>query len=86
METILLENREVIQDVITLKDINQITKDTKLYYELGYKIDARLGVDNGNWVRTGYFKEIEKPLDFCRQDEAMLRPDYLKHHNFKIKL
>lgn len=86
METILLENREVIQDVITLKDINQITKDTKLYYELGYKIDARLGVDNGNWVRTGYFKEIENPLNFCSEDTHMLRPEYLKHHNFKIKL
>jgi hypothetical protein len=86
MENILLESREPVLGVVTLKDISQVIEGVKLYYKLGYKINPKLGVDNGNWVRTDYFKEIENTLDFCSQDKHMLRPDYLKHHNFKIKL
>ncbi len=84
MENILLENETLIENVHTLQNIKQVNKNTKLYYELGYKINMRLSVDNNNWVRTGHFKEIKNPLEFVLQDKNMKEKSYLKHHNFKF--
>ena len=84
-EHILLEDRTPILNVQTLKNINQLDVKARLFYEIGYKINYKLGVDNDNWVKTGYFKEIQNPIEYIGNDKRMVEECYLNHHNFKFK-
>lgn len=82
---ITLITGEIIENVKKLTNIEEINSNTEIYYELGYKIDARKGVDNGNWVRTNIFKEITDVIEFKTMDFRMDDPSYIDHHNFVFK-
>lgn len=75
---IVLENGEAILNVQKLSKRNEITEKTKLYYELGYYSDHH----HTNWVRTGKYREINKPVEFMDKDDRLDDPKYIAHHNF----
>lgn len=79
---IILEDGQAILNVKKLSKREEITEKTKLYYELGYKRNVNLGVDGGNWVRTGKYKEITDPVEFRDEDDRLDDPKYIAHHNF----
>lgn len=79
---IILENGEAVLNVQKLNKRSEITEKTKLYYELGYKRNIELGVDGGNWIRTGKFKEITDTVKFREGDDRLEDPKYIAHHNF----
>lgn len=71
---------------IKVENIEDIKKpNIRLFYELGEKLDIRLGVDNGNWKRSGLFKEIKDIEDFVLRDVRLNDVDYINHHNFHTK-
>jgi len=57
----------------------------ELYYERGYKRNIKLGVDGGNWIRTGKFIKIENPFELKEMDDRLDDVEYINHHNFVYK-
>lgn len=85
MEITLIKNnatKETVPGVKPLTERSQIGSALRVFYEAGHKKDPNLGVDGGNWVRTGEFIEIEDPLNFMKKDDRLDDPAYIKHHNF----
>lgn len=70
--------------MIPMRDISIIENGDKLFYELGYKIDDKKGVDEGNWVSTGNFKEVQDVALMLELDTRMKDLEYLEHHNFML--
>ncbi len=66
------------------RDITQYEPGDRLFYELGFKINAKLPNHKDNWIRTGQFKEILDVQSLILMDNMLSDPLYLEHHNFKI--
>ena len=64
-------------------DIKLVSKEDRLFYELGYKVNSDLGYGN-NWAKTGIFREIHNIEEFIYSDKLLNNSGYLKHHNFMI--
>ena len=71
-------------DMKAMRNINDIAEGDKLFYELGFKLNIKLGVTGGNWIRTGKFKEVKDVKDMLVNDKRMVDIDYLEHHNFML--
>jgi hypothetical protein len=70
-------------NMIPVLNINTIDNGDRLFYELGYKINSKLGYDS-NWAKTGNFKEIDDVMKYITEDKHLSDIEYLKHHNFMI--
>ena len=71
-------------EMIEMIDQVMFKDGDRLFYEVGYKINADLASYGVNWARTGQFKEVENPIKFIEKDELLDNAEYLKHHNFMI--
>ena len=72
-------------------DKNQITKNVRLFYELGhYKVLERTLDGNGDiienkkWITENIFKEIDDVDEFLKTGTRLDDPEFLEHHNFVI--
>lgn len=74
----------ITPDMVPMRDISSISEGDRLFYEIGFKINSKLGVTGRNWVRTGNFKEIKNINYMLENDERMIDIDYLEHHNFML--
>jgi hypothetical protein len=74
----------ILPNMILMRDINQISDGDKLFYELGYKINANNLSFENNWIREGKFKEIENVKEFIEGDKFLSNLEYLEHHNFML--
>ena len=75
---IVLEDGRTELNVQKLSKRSEINEKTKLYYELGYKRNIQLGVDGGNWIRSGKYD----PIKFRDLDDRLDDLGYIAHHNF----
>lgn len=70
-------------DMVPMRDTNVIEKGDRLFYEIGYKLDA-LGGYGSNWIRTGTFKEVVDVSNMLKYDNLIGNLDYLNYHNFML--
>ena len=69
-----------IKGVKKVKNISDITENSRLFYEIGYYVDE----DNTNWVRGVIFKEIQNIKSFIKEDYRLLNKEFIEHHNFVV--
>jgi hypothetical protein len=74
--------KEDLPKVTKLVNKDQITEDTRLYFEIGHKLDMSKGSSPENWKRTERYLEIRDPLYLRDHDKNMSDTWYLEHHNF----
>lgn len=69
--------------MIPFTSITDFKDGDRLFYELGYKVDVKLGYGD-NWRVTGNFKEIKNVSEFLQTDSEINNPEYIAHHNFML--
>ena len=74
-----------------INSLNEITKNSRLFYELGnYIVLGKREDSKGNiyedkrWLRSGIFKEINNVENFIKTDKRMSEKEFIEHHNFVI--
>jgi len=74
-----------------VNNVSDITKNHRLFYELGFNKTIRKWRDkDGNictdsvFIRTGKFKEIENIDLFIKTDKRLSDKEFIEHHNFVI--
>jgi len=71
-------------NMIPMRNINQISKNDRLFYELRFKKNM-MDIDIvGNWVSSGRFKEVINIENWIKHDERNADIAYLEHHNFML--
>lgn len=80
MDIIVLE-KTIIKNAITINDINELCEGDRLFYEKGHKINLELGLGD-NWRKSGEFLEIKNVTEYVKKDRYLADSKYLKHHNF----
>lgn len=85
MDILITESHEIITDCLQIFSKKKITKDCRLFYELGtYTVKDINGWIKESWKRSGYYKEIKDPLLFKKHDKDLNRLEYIEHHNFVV--
>jgi hypothetical protein len=65
-------------------DKNMFEDGDRLFLEVGFKKNIKIGTYGINWIRTGNFMEFDNPKEFIENEEYLDNIEYLKHHNFMI--